>query len=274
MIYQRLTAVLAALIVAFGLTDTPARADNHLDALVTLDILDGGLTERGTQQAAIRLSLADGWKTYWRAPGDTGIPPRFDWSDSVNVKSVTLNWPTPDVFDLNGFRSIGYKHELVLPIEITATRPDQPVQLKGSIEIGICQDICVPARLTFDQPLDPKTGRNRIIASALAAQPRSAAQAGVRSATCRLSPAGDGGLRIRAEITMPSAGGEEVAVIEPGNPEIWASETTTSRQGNVLTVIGEVSHVSGTSFALDRSQIRLTVLGKRHAVDILGCTPG
>ncbi|PCH66775.1 MAG: hypothetical protein COC12_12470 [Rhodobacteraceae bacterium] len=271
----RFTAHFAGILtVALGLSTAPATAQQQLEEIARIEVLDGGLTARGTHRAALKVTLAKGWKTYWRSPGDAGTPPRFDWSDSRNVQSVSLNWPTPKVFVLFGMRSIGYKKELVLPIEITLKNPGKPVLLAGAIEFGVCQDVCIPARMTFSQPLDAGAGRNAAIDAALAHQPVTATKAGVRSATCRLSPAGDGVLQIKAEITMPSAGGDEVTVIEPGNPKLWASETTTSRRGNVLTTTGEVAHVSGSSFALDRSQVRITVLGKNRAVDIQGCTPG
>lgn len=275
MIHTRFTRLLAAtLTLALSLGAVPATAQQKLEEIARIEILDGGLTARGTHRAALKITLAKGWKTYWRSPGDAGIPPRFDWGDSRNIASVSLDWPTPEVFVLFGMRSIGYKDELVLPIEITLKEKGKPVLMAGVVEFGVCEDVCIPARLTFDQPLNARAGRNAAIDAALANQPMSASQAGVRSATCRLSPAGDGTLLINAEINMPPTGGDEVTVIEPGNPKLWASETASSRSGKILSTTGEVAHISGTSFALDRSQVRITVLGKNRAVDIQGCTPG
>jgi len=118
MIKRRLRSLLAvAASCLFGLTTQPTSAGG-LDDLVQIEVLDGGLTKRGTHQAALRLTLADGWKTYWRVPGEAGIPPQIGWGRSRNVKAVSLSWPTPQVFDVSGLRSIGYKHQLVLPVEI------------------------------------------------------------------------------------------------------------------------------------------------------------
>lgn len=261
------------LCAALILPAIPVTADNASDDPVQIDVLDGGLTARGTYQAALRVTLSDGWKTYWRAPGDTGIPPQFDWQGSRNIGAVSITWPTPDVFDQDGLRSIGYKHQLVLPIEITPRNPARPVHLSGTAEIGVCSDICMPSALDFDHSLNADAGRNPEIVAALAQRPYSATEAGVRATTCRLSPTSDG-MQIEAQITMPSAGGAEVAVIEPGNPKIWASQPKTRRRGGVLIATSDLAHVSGKPYALDRSQVRITVLGKRHAVDILGCTPG
>jgi hypothetical protein len=81
-------------------------------------------------------------------------------------------------------------------------------------------------------------------------------------------------MQIEARVTMPSAGGQEVAVIEPGNPVLWASQPETQRQGGTLIARSEVISASGAPFALDRSEIRITVLGANHAVDIQGCSAG
>ena len=61
---------------------------------------------------------------------------------------------------------------------------------------------------------------------------------------------------------------------ETSQPALWASQTETKRQGNRLTATSEVISPDGQPFALDRSAVRITVLGTKHAVDILGCSAG
>ncbi|SDX15706.1 Disulphide bond corrector protein DsbC [Ruegeria halocynthiae] len=244
-----------------------------VEQLVQLDVLDGGKSDNGTYQGALRLTLKDGWKTYWRAPGDAGIPPQFDWSKSRNVGDIAITWPAPKVFDQNGLQSIGYEDQLVLPVEITPKNPAKPVRLRGEMDLGVCKDVCVPGRLGFDHTLDANAGRNPAIAAALAQRPFSEREAGVAEATCQLTPTKDG-MQIEAHITMPSAGGSEVAVIEPGNPTLWASQSDTDRRGNTLIARSEIINASGGPFALDRSEVRITVLGANHAVDIVGCSAG
>ncbi len=262
----------AAAVAACFCTITPATAQG-LDGVVRLDILDGGRTANGTYMGALRLTLKDGWKTYWRAPGDAGIPPQFDWNGSRNVGDVSITWPAPDVFDQNGLQSIGYEDQLVLPVEITPKNPAKPVRLRGEMDLGVCKDVCIPERLDFDHTLDAEAGRNPAIAAALAQRPFSAREANVSAARCSLTPTADG-MQIEARVTMPSAGGQEIAVIEPGNPVLWASQPKTVRQGGTLIATAEVINASGAPFALDRSEIRITVLGANHAVDIQGCTAG
>lgn len=246
---------------------------NSVDDLVRIDVLDGGMTARGTYMTALRLTLRDGWKTYWRAPGDAGIPPSFNWRGSRNIGDVAITWPTPEIFDSGGLRTIGYARELVLPVEITPAQADRPVRLRGRMEVGVCADVCVPGTLAFDHNVDTQAGRNPAIVAALAQRPYSAAEAGVRATTCRLSPTPDG-IRVEARIRMPSAGGRELAVIEPADPSIWVAGTQSARQGDTLVASAELMSDTGGTFALDRSQLRFTVLGQNHAVDIIGCTPG
>jgi DsbC/DsbD-like thiol-disulfide interchange protein len=239
---------------------------------VTGEILTGWQREDGTRIAALRLTLAPGWKTYWRAPGDAGIPPEFDWSGSDNLRGVGITWPTPEVFLTAGMQTIGYSGDLVLPLALAPRAAGAPITLAVDLDIGVCSDICVPHTMTLNAVLDgSNTAPTPAIAAALAAQPYSAKEAGVSSAICTLTPTSDG-LQIDLAIEMPSAGGHEVVVIEPGQPGLWMGETQTVRQGGRLAATGTLMSNGGAPIALERSAIRITVLGKTHAVDIKGCT--
>lgn len=261
---------LVAVIAAFLAGPAPA---GDMDGMISVDVLDGGPTGAGSYLTGLRLTLGDGWKTYWRAPGDAGIPPRFSWNGSRNVGGVDITWPTPEVFVQNGLRSIGYAEQVVLPLEVTARRDGRPIRLRGAIDLGVCKDICVPGTLRFDHVIDTGAQRNPVIAAAMAQRPLSAPEAGVRGAACRLSPAGDG-MRIEARITMPPAGSGELAVIEPGNPALWVSDAETRRQGDLLVASSDLASNDGTAFALDRSAIRITILSSGNAVEIRGCPAG
>ncbi|MFS4582011.1 protein-disulfide reductase DsbD domain-containing protein [Phaeobacter sp. C3_T13_0] len=248
-------------------TEAPAE---QMSDIVQIEVLDGGTTRSGTHIGALRLTLADGWKTYWRAPGDAGIPPRFSWKGSRNVGSIEIRWPTPEVFLTSGYRTIGYHNQLVLPVEITPAKPNQPLRLKGRMELGVCKDVCIPSELRFDQALQPDSRRNPVIVAALADRPWSAKEAGVKAATCAIKPSRYG-MELVARIAMPSAGGEEVVVVEPGSPSQVTTETIVTRQGRELIAKTEIISADGSAFAVDRSQMRFTVLGRNHAVDIQGC---
>lgn len=261
--------------LALGLLGAvPAAAQDRFDMPVTGDVLTGWVQSDGKRVAALRLTLAPGWKTYWRAPGDAGIPPQFDWSGSENLSSIAVDWPAPIVFDQNGYRSVGYKDTLIIPLHIESARPEEPVQLNARMDLGICSDICIPHQLEFSANIDSATNTpTPAIAAALAQRPYSADEAGVQSANCRITPTRDG-LQIETRVTMPSAGGEEYVIIETGLDEVWVSEAKSSRSGGTVTAVSELVHVSGGVIALDRSDVRITVLGSSHAVDVKGCSAG
>src|SRR3954467_2614114 len=99
----------------------------------------------------IAIQLQDGWKTYWRNPGDSGVPPRFDFSKSDNVEAVTVLWPAPMKFDdgAGGF-SLGYKKQVVLPLRIVAKNNDRPVTLRAQISYAVCEKICIPVEASAE----------------------------------------------------------------------------------------------------------------------------
>jgi DsbC/DsbD-like thiol-disulfide interchange protein len=93
----------------------------------------------------IAFQLQPGWKTYWRTPGDSGVPPRFDFSKSENIEAVTVLWPAPMKFDDGaGGSSLGYHDQVVLPLRIVAKNTDKPVTLRAAINYAVCDKLCVP----------------------------------------------------------------------------------------------------------------------------------
>lgn len=93
----------------------------------------------------ISFQLQPGWKTYWRTPGDSGVPPRIDFSKSDNIDSVKILWPLPVKFpDGAGGVSFGYQNQVLLPLRIIAKSPDKPVTLRASISYAVCEKLCIP----------------------------------------------------------------------------------------------------------------------------------
>lgn len=241
-----------------------------LDDVARVDVLAGWRTERGTHMAALRVRLAPGWKTYWRAPGDAGIPPRFDWSGSENLKAVQFHWPTPGVYYANGMRTVGYKHELVLPIELTPTRNGGVIDMRASVELGVCQDICLPVSVRIAATLPATRTPDSRITSAIASQPAPASRSGLKSVKCGVEPISDG-LRLTATIDMPRLGHDEIAVFELPDQSVWIAEAVARRSGRTLTATTDLVPPSGKPFLLNRSDVRITVMAAGKAVDISGC---
>lgn len=268
MIRKTLLSALGALCLA------SAAMAQSLEDIVEAQVLPGWRAADGTHMAALHLELADGWKTYWRAPGDVGIPPRFDWHGSQNVAGVEIMWPTPRITVDHGMYTVGYSNQLVLPMRLTPARSGRDVTLQGKIDIGLCREVCIPATLRVAAELPQDAGhRDPRIAASLANQPYSASEAGVVSVACRVTPMQDG-LGLRAEIDMPRMGSNETAIIEVSDPKVWVAKPETSRSGGQLVAQTTLHHVEGRSFLLDRSGIRVTILAGNEAVDIQGCSAG
>jgi DsbC/DsbD-like thiol-disulfide interchange protein len=99
----------------------------------------------------IAFQLQPGWKTYWRTPGDSGVPPRFDFSKSENIEAVTVLWPAPLKFDDGaGGVSLGYHDQTVLPLRIVPKNVDKPVMLRAAINYAVCEKICIPVEASAE----------------------------------------------------------------------------------------------------------------------------
>jgi DsbC/DsbD-like thiol-disulfide interchange protein len=114
------------------------------DAHSSLRLLAGSRTG-SVLMGGIEIQLQPGWKTYWRTPGDSGVPPRFDFSKSTNVESVTPLFPAPKKFDDGaGGVSYGYHKHVIFPLRIVPKNPNEPVQLRAAISYAVCEKLCLP----------------------------------------------------------------------------------------------------------------------------------
>jgi DsbC/DsbD-like thiol-disulfide interchange protein len=105
--------------------------------------------------AGVEITLAEGWKTYWRTPGDAGVPPYFDWTGSTNVAKIEVRYPAPSRLDEPAALTIGYKNSVIFPVEVTPRDAMRPVDLKLSAQFGICREICIPADTAISLTLVP-----------------------------------------------------------------------------------------------------------------------
>jgi suppressor for copper-sensitivity B len=107
-----------------------------------------------TVRLGLEIALAPGWKTYWRSPGEGGLPPKFDWSDSRNLAKPEVAWPAPKRFEIGGMESYGYADHVVLPIDAVLAEPGKPLAARLSLQYAVCREICmlVEARVALDLP--------------------------------------------------------------------------------------------------------------------------
>lgn len=97
-------------------------------------------------QAGVLIELEPNWKTYWRVPGDTGIPPQFDWTGSKNSGAIKVDYPVPSRFQDAGGESIGYHDRVLFPLSVKPVKPGEMVHLQLNMFFAVCNEICIPAK--------------------------------------------------------------------------------------------------------------------------------
>lgn len=249
---------------------TISRAQARPEDLFRADLLPGWRTTEGRQMSALRIVLTPGWKTYWRSPGEAAFPPTFDWSESENVAGVTLYWPRPQVMTLAGFRTLAYPDELVLPVEVTPARPGEPVTLRLNADLGICEEICVPATIKVSAALSAASTPDPLIARARALVPDDSRARGLPDARCSTEPISDG-MRLTADLTLPEARDDAFAVIELLSRAVWVAPVSSEASGDQLRQTSDLVPAEAKPFALDRQDVRITAFAGGDVIEYLGC---
>lgn len=169
----------------------------------------------------IAIQLEPGWKTYWRTPGDSGVPPRFDFSKSENVEAVTVMWPAPARFDDGaGGASLGYKHQVVLPLRIVAKSPDKPLTLRAAISYAVCEKLCIPVEASTELPFaSVASTEDGALAAALDTVPKPANIGDPNPVTIR-DVKRDGEATVLVDVTAPET--KEVSLFVEGPTPDWA----------------------------------------------------
>ena len=189
-----------------------------------------GAREGDNLTGGVEIRLSPGWKTYWRYPGDSGVPPRFDWSGSTNLADIEILWPVPIRFDDgDGNYSIGYKHDVVIPFKVTPKDASKPVDLKLALDFAVCEKICQPANAALDLSV-PAGGAAPSSASLVTAQdsvPRMVALDAAGPLTIESAHLADNQIRIEARVENPA----KADLFVEGPNEDWALPLPTRETG-------------------------------------------
>lgn len=211
------TMLLSALATGLHAQDSsPWQKDNHSAVRLLAGSRSGAVLLGG-----VAIQLQPGWKTYWRTPGDSGVPPRFDFSKSDNVEAVTVLWPAPKKFDDGaGGIALGYKQQVVLPLRIVAKNADKPVTLRAHVSYAVCDKICIPveahAELAFASVASTEDGN---LSDALNTVPKPANIGDPNPLTIR-DVKREGKNNVLVDVTAPEA--KEVSLFVEGPTPDWA----------------------------------------------------
>jgi DsbC/DsbD-like thiol-disulfide interchange protein len=174
-------------------------------------------------RAGVEIRLAPGWKTYWRYPGDSGVPPRFDFSGSDNVKAVTLRWPAPQLFSESDGNTIGYHGDVIFPLQVEAQNPNAPVTLRLKLDYAVCEKLCVPAEAKAELALSDASNANEAaLAAAESRVPRPSpiGAAGALSIISVRRESGSTPPRVLVDVLAPA--GAKLDVFAEGPTPEWS----------------------------------------------------
>jgi DsbC/DsbD-like thiol-disulfide interchange protein len=169
----------------------------------------------------IAIQLQPGWHTYWRTPGDSGVPPRFDFGKSENIEAVTILWPAPTKFaDGAGGVSLGYQKQVVLPLRIVAKNADKPVTLRADINYAVCEKLCIPVEASTELAFTSVAStEDSTLSAALDAVPKPATIGDPNPLTIR-DVKRDGKTAVLVDVAAPDA--KEVSLFVEGPTPDWA----------------------------------------------------
>jgi DsbC/DsbD-like thiol-disulfide interchange protein len=198
--------------------DREAHAAARLIAGSTLKTPDATLVRAG-----VEIRLDPGWKTYWRDPGDSGVPPTLDFSGSENVKSVTVLWPAPERFpDGAGGNSIGYLAHVILPLRVAPNDAGKETALHLKLGYAICGNLCVPAEANLQLALTGDGAEENALEKAEVRVPRRVAFGpgkGLAILAVHREP-GDAHEHVVVDVAAP--GGEPVDLFVEGPTPEWS----------------------------------------------------
>lgn len=247
-------------------TTLAARADPKADVRLLLGGVDDGRVVAG-----LAVDLPEGWKTYWRMPGDAGIPPMIDAGGSTGVGPVAVRYPAPERFDEAGLTAVGYTRSVVLPLDVALADPKQPGRLSVSVMIGLCHDVCVPFETKLEAEVGPGLATDAAVKGAIEAArarvPRPVEPGRAPEITTVRREATPKGTRLVAEVAMPEGAGPHDVFVEGPTPE-WAlpqPEKTGVANGRELWTFA----VDGTPEGADLAAVdlRFTLVAGETAVE-------
>ncbi|MBL4855849.1 MAG: thioredoxin family protein [Idiomarina sp.] len=158
-----LVSLIAALLIysAQSLAETPSTGwlshEDHPPVSVKLELTGHYEAERNLLPALLHVELDEGWKTYWRSPGEGGIPPTFDWAKSANINDIEWHWPVPSRYSIQGIDTVGYQGSLTFPLMVQLSPDARQANISGTLTMSSCTTVCVLTDYPIDLHVDLDT---------------------------------------------------------------------------------------------------------------------
>jgi DsbC/DsbD-like thiol-disulfide interchange protein len=211
--------------------------------------------------AGVEITLDPGFKTYWRTPGDSGLPPRFDWSGSENVATTEIRWPAPKRHEDAAGVAYVYGKQAVIPILVKPKDPTKPIRLVLALEYGVCNDICIPAHADLTLDITAAATERRAIEAALAKVPLPQAL-GAQADLAVLAIAPLTGDKPAFAVTIRAPSGTKPALF-PEGAENWFLSASHPADGDRFTVTVEEKPKDASG----PTPLRLTLVAGDKAIE-------
>lgn len=251
---------------------SPARAEDASawsDDLRSSVRLIAGTNKNGAAlRAGVEIKLQPGWKTYWRYPGDSGIPPRFDFSGSENVATARVFYPAPSLHTDETGQTLTYEKGVIFPLRVVPREVGKPVRLRVKLEYAVCEKVCIPAEGSAELTLG--LGESSAEATLKAAEarvpsPATPAEAGVvvRRANSGPKPS------VLVDVAAPA--GTPVQVFAEGPTPAWALPIPKPEEGAPPGRRHFSFELDGLPPGTDpksRLDLRLTIVRGERAVEV------
>ena len=271
LIFITMKKIMILLVLLFNIVGSSVFSQSPIIGLKSVDIIRGWRQSDDIHIAAINIKLEDGWKTYWRVPGIGGIAPILNWEKSKNIKNISQIWPTPNIYNEYGLQTIGYKNELLLPLQIQPIDKKQPIHLSITIDFGICSDVCVPIQTSVEERLPERTsiGKKNIL-DTLEKAILSGNKSPFKIVKCNIVPIKDG-FEVNAFFEgLASFDKDTLGVVEyPVKHNGCINQKASLISSNQLSVHAIVYNKS--IHFIDRSDLTLTIFTKNKAFEFDGC---
>lgn len=157
---SRFPAFLLGILVAIA-TAMPAFAQSvvQTDNVRTELLADVSTVKPGEPfWVGLRQTIRPKWHTYWKNPGEAGLPTEITWTLPPGAKADPIVWPTPILFEIGGITNYGFKDEAILLVRITPPADlAGPLKLEASANWLVCEDVCIPEEGQFELTLPSGT---------------------------------------------------------------------------------------------------------------------
>lgn len=227
--------------------------------LISLPAPDGK-----TINAGLQINLDKGWKTYWRSPGATGLPPQLDFSGSNNIAATSIDYPVPITFGENGNLTVGYDSSVTLPITIDPLFAGRPVKINLGGVVGICAEVCIPVQFTLSLEENGKGISSRAVASELLLARSNLIEAQHSEFMIKSATVADKMLKIEA--IVPEGTSNSTILVE--GPSNWYLTPTHATSVNGIAAQFEVSLADIPNDANpEETELRLTLVSHGKGVE-------